>query len=401
MNFAGAPYWDLTTTILYIIMGLIPVWAIYESDKSTIVYKRWWKNPYFMVWIIIWTIFGGGRLVTFGVGGYDAPAYMEYFEYCMTPGYLKTGVMAQYNSNIGYRWLNRFLRMFTSNGYFFIVTESFFLALIPVLFISKFRQKKESSIPYFLMAFWYIRGFSSIRSHLAIAVFLIAIYLLYINKKKTGLLVSIYAILLHPMLAIYFPFALLYLLKRNFKLNIKLVTVLFFLLFIIVIPIKQFFLQNISVFGDFSEHYEGYVNTDDSSFFDNFWKIAFEQLLLLLFMFISKRGLKKYSHSLDHKSLNAYNLIYKLCMYDFLLVPICYALSIWRGYEVCYIPRLIMWGIIVSIGAKKFPYTFRWSYNLIISAAFLAWFIQRTGAESFWKDTNLMPYVFAPIFYFF
>ncbi len=397
MNVAGAPYWDLFTNILYIIMGLVPVWAIYQTDKRKSPYQKWWKNPYLIVWIIIWTIFGGGRWIAPGRGGMDAYNYMDYFVNCLNPQYLKSGVMEQYNSNIGYRWLNRILRTISSNGYFFIIVESLILATSSIYFVSKFRMKAESCIPYFLMVFWYIRGFSSIRSHLATATFMIALCMAFMGKKKWSIGLSLYSALLHPMLAIYFPFIVLYLWKRNFKLNIKRVTILFFLLFALLAPIKQLLLQNISIFGDFSEHYESYVTgVAGDSFFDNAWKIAFEQLILLLFMLISQRELKRYSTTLNGTYLEAYNLIYKLCMYDFLLVPVCYALNIWRGYEVCYIPRLIMWAILVYIGARKFPITIRLAYNLAIFTLFLAWFLQRTSAESFWLETGLMPYIFAP-----
>lgn len=402
MNFAGAPYWDLATTILYIIMGLIPVWAIYESDKSTTVYRKWWKNPYFIVWIIIWTIFGGGRLVTFNVGGTDAPFYIEYFESCLNPASVRTGVMAQYNSNVGFRWLNKFLRLFSSNGYFFIVVTSFLLTVIPIYFISKFRLKEESCIPYFLMVFWFVRGFCTIRSHLAIVTFLIALWFLFIGKKKWALIIGIYSILLHPMLAMYFPFIVILCISKKFTLGLKTVSLIFIISFSVIAPIKQIFLQNISLFGDYSEHYEWYASSAAGvGFFENAWKIAFEQILLLLFMIISNKGLKKYANKLNGIQLDTYNFVYKLCIYDFMLVPFCYGLGVWRGYEVCYIPRLIMWSIIVYIGAKKFPRTMRWAYNFVVVALFMAWFLQRTSSESFWQETALMPYVFAPSLVFF
>lgn len=402
MNITGAPYWDLTTTILYIIMGLIPVWAIYETDKSKIQYKKWWRNPYFFIWIAIWTVFGGGRLIGPGIGGIDAPAYMEYFENCLNPEYLRTGVMAQYNSNIGYRWLNWLLRLLTSNSYIFIVVESFLLVSCSVYFVSKFKMKAESCIPYFLIVFWYVRGFCTIRSNLAIATFMVSMCLLLAGKKKSSLALSLYAVLLHPMLATYLPFIIILIFKKNYNIGIKTVALIFFIAFSILAPIRYLFLQNLSLFGDLSEHYESYASmAGEGGFFKNAWKIAFEQLLLLIFMLFSQKGLKRYSSSLKGTSLEAYNMLYKLCMYDFILVPFCYGLGIWRGYEICYIPRLIMWAIIVDIGAKKISTTFRWAYNFVVFAAFIAWFLQRTGAESFWLETGLMPYVFAPKFYFF
>ena len=100
---------------------------------------------------------------------------------------------------------------------------------------------------------------------------------------------------------------------------------------------------------------------------------------------------------LDGNAKRSFLFIYNVCIYDFLLIPFCYALNIWRGYEVCYIPRLIMWAIIVYIGATKLSKNFKWIYLMVVSLMFLGWFIQRTYAESFWLETGLMPYAFAPL----
>lgn len=396
------PFWDLTTVIIYAVMGIVPMWAIYETDNRMILYKKWWQNPFFIMWIIIWTIFAGGRFVGFGTGGTDAPAYMEYFENCWNPAKVRTGALFLYDLNIGFRWFNRLLRLVSSDGQFFITVVSFILVASTVLFLNKFKMREESCIPYFLIIFWYVRGFSSIRSHLATVTLLIALCLLFCGKKKLGIIVTAFSVLLHTMMSIYIPFVLLYVLYKDFSLRLKTVTAIFLISFIIIAPLKELFFRNVSFFGELSEHYESYVaNIEGMGFFDNAWKIAFEQILLLAFILFSNKGLRRYAKTLNGTALEAYDFIYNLCLYDILLVPICYGFNIWRGYEVCYIPRLIMWALILHIGAMKFPRQIRWLYNFIVFGLFLAWFLQRTSSEAFWMRSSLMPYIFAPLIQFF
>jgi hypothetical protein len=226
---------------------------------------------------------------------------------------------------------------------------------------------------------------------------MLAILLLLWRKKTWAILLGIFSVLLHPMGAIYFPLLILFYIKEDYTISLKKVIILTISFFAIVAPMKQLFLQNIDIFGDYSSHYEWYATSSDDTFFSNAWKIAFEQLLLLIFMYVNRKNLTRYMSILDGSTKRAFLFIYNVCIYDFLLIPVCYALNIWRGYEVCYIPRLIMWAIIVYIGSTKISKNFKWMYLLVVSLLFLGWFLQRTYAESFWLESNLMPYGFEPL----
>lgn len=390
----GMPYWSLSTTILYVLMGIIPMWTLYNKQ-----YKNNYKgnNSRLLLWFFIWTIFGGYRVVGYGMGGADAGAYVLYFQNCLNPQSLMSGAMSQYDSNIGFRWFNHFLRFFSADERFYLVVTSAIIAAVPIIFIKYFRQSRESCIPFFLCVFWFIRGFCTIRSHLSICAFMLAVILLLKKKKNWAILLGAFSVLLHPMGAIYFPLLVLLYIKEDFSINMRKVILLILSLFLVVVPMKQLFLQNIDIFGDYSSHYEWYASSSNENFFSNAWKIAFEQLLLLLCMYVNRNNLHKYMSILDGNAKRSFLFIYNVCIYDFLLIPFCYALNIWRGYEVCYIPRLIMWAIIVYIGATKLSKNFKWIYLMVVSLMFLGWFIQRTYAESFWLETGLMPYAFAPL----
>ena len=124
----------------------------------------------------------------------------------------------------------------------------------------------------------------------------------------------------------------------------------------------------------------------------NFWKIAFEQIILGVFMVIFDRKAIKYTNSLandDDKS--KFYVIWYACLFDLMLIPICNAFGIWRGYEVFYIPRLVLWCILLGLIQSKDK---KWNllFTIIICVLFYGWFWQRLSAKSFWYETNLMPY---------
>lgn len=396
MNVFTIQHWDLLSVVLYSIMGLVPIFAIYKTNhhSSEIVL---WKNKFYIFWIVIWILFASFRYIGDGIGGTDAENYLIFFEHCFNVrGF--TGSVAQYYDNIGFRWYNQILYLIYPNDRFYLIVTYGILTIGIIYFVNFFRFKRESSIPFFLLVFWYLRGFSSIRSNLAAIILLISFVFLY--KKKYSILIALVVIsfLIHSMSALFALFIPFYFFYKKKNIGYKNVVLIIMSLFIITVPLKGLFLQHINLFGEtFSDQYEGYVTSGGQNFFSSFWKIAFEQFLLLFFMILNRRDLFNFKSTLDHDDQSKFDFIYKLCLYDFILIPICYALNIWRGYEFLYIPRLIMWAILMFIGSTKCSKRFVPMYELAIFCLFLGWFLQRTSSESFWLDTSLMPYVFAPL----
>jgi hypothetical protein len=189
-----------------------------------------------------------------------------------------------------------------------------------------------------------------------------------------------------------------FLIKDSIRIEFKREVIALIIITLLSSTIFTFVSNNISIFGDYSEHYEGYLTmseNDHTGFWSNYWKIAFEQLILYLFMFLNRKTLKNYRISLSLPLRHKFDFIWYLCNFDIIMIPICYLLNMWRGYEIFYIPRLAMWGIIVGLNYEKINRrAFRKIYVIVVFGIFLGWFIQRITASSFWYETSLMPYIF-------
>lgn len=150
-----------------------------------------------------------------------------------------------------------------------------------------------------------------------------------------------------------------------------------------------------NLLGDeFTDHYSEYSeNAMETGFLGNFWKIAFEQIVLgVLMLLLNKQALHYKQNSLKSICYNKFNVIWYACLFDMMLIPICSVFGIWRGYEVFYIPRLVMWALLLGIIRPKDK---KWYvvYLIVICFIFYGWFFQRLSAKSFWYETNLMPYL--------
>ena len=81
-----------------------------------------------------------------------------------------------------------------------------------------------------------------------------------------------------------------------------------------------------------------------------------------------------------------------LCAYDFLMIPVNYILGIWRGYENLYIPRLIMWGILMQAISNCLTAKSKYIFRAIMLIAFMGWMVFRI--EATYNSSCLMPYIF-------
>ena len=378
-------------------MGLVPVWSIYMTIRMgrNITFL---KNPYINIWIIIWSIIAGFRYIAPGIGGPDALNYEIFFENCFTAKSFG-GSVAQYYDNIGFRYYNQLISLIFNNTRFYIILTYLIMAVLVAYIVTSLKIPKISAIPFFLLAFWYIRGFSSLRSNFAILIFLLSLLFFYKKKYIGGSILSLFSVLFHPMVALYLPCIPIYLIiKNSIQIEFKREILALIILILLSSTIFTFVFQNVSIFGDYSEHYEGYLSmreNDHTGFWSNYWKIAFEQLVLYFFMFLNRRTLRNYRKSLSLSFRHKFDFIWYLCNFDIIMIPICFLLNVWRGYEIFYIPRLAMWGIIIGLNYKKISIrAFKNIYFIVVFAIFIGWFIQRITASSFWYETSLMPYMF-------
>lgn len=334
------------------------------------------------------------RLIDGGAGGTDAGAYYLYFIKCFDIRGWELTPLGLYDSNLGFRWYNRILKFISDNQIYYLFITHGIMLLCVIKFIDVFKFRRVSFVPFFLIVFWYLRGFCTIRSNFATAILLVSLIFLAQDKYKQSIVVAIISILFHKMMLLYALFIPFYWYAKKKKVTVKMVLVGIVTVSLITTAITNFIFGGNLMGDEFTEHYGEYSEkASEVGFFGNFWKIAFEQIVLGVLMVSVKKKFMTYRASFSDKLIiMKLDIIWYACLFDMLLLPICSAFGIWRGYEVFYVPRLVMWSIILGILKPKST-KFQFLYTLLICCIFYGWFWQRLSAKSFWYETNLMPYL--------
>jgi hypothetical protein len=387
------PHWSLSTTVLYSVMGFFGSVVILNVQKQNIQIP-FYKNKNYICWLLFWTFIATFRCIEGGAGGNDAGAYYLYFLNSFDIHGYELTALELYDSNLGFRWYNRILRLISDNQmYFLFVTHGIMLAFV-IKFLDYFRFRKMSIVPFFLVVFWYIRGFCTIRSNLATAILLLSLIFLVDKRYKQSIVLAIISFLFHKMMIVYALFIPFYWYSQHKKITFKQIIIAILLLSLSTTLLTTYIFGG-NVFGsDFSEHYSNYSDASmEVGFFGNFWKIAFEQIILGVMLLLFQKRIIIAASKMSSLEFRKFQVIWYACLFDCLLIPICSAFGIWRGYEIFYIPRLVMWAILLKVLEPR-SVKLQVLYTILCIGLFYGWFLQRTSAESFWKDTTLMPYVF-------
>lgn len=381
------PHWDVPSMAYYTFLGLVAVWAMHCSKRNGVKYHGFLKNPYYMAWFLVWTISATYRLVGYNLGGTDALYYISFF-HSQTDAHL--------SSDILFKYYNQFLRWFTDDYHFFFFVTYGLIAFVTIRFVDKFCPQKFSAIPYVLTFFFFLRGWLSLRSHLAIILILSGCLLLLRGRWKAALIVAFLSVFVHKSGALYamvVPFILVF---RKRQLKIKYVVVLVILTMVIGTSLRTYFIESTSD-AELGGAYISYAaNAMESSFWKNAWKIAFEQMALGAAILVFFGKIQKYLNDCSDVEKEKMQLVWLICMFDFMLIPMNYMMGIWRGYEYFYLPRLTMWSLVTAFALQMTKGKLHSVASFVVFACFIAWMVFRV--YNTWEDSGLMPYVFEPFF---
>lgn len=386
------PYWDSLSMILYIIMGVVPCIVMMQTQKNNYGDNNNAKTYYcyYIAWYVLWLAFAVFRKVDYGVGGSDAIAYVTYFDVCLDP--YSTHPYATH-SDLLYALLNKAIRLITTDYHWLFFVIYSFLIIVYIETIRKFNVKKASVIPLALIVFLYLRGFTSIRTNLAAGLLLISIILCFNENYVWSIFFAVGSVFMHKATIIYVLYLVLILLYKKKKLNIKTV-----LVFLVLSSVASRLLQNLMLstrmsFFESGAYYSYAQRSIGNSFFSGFWKIAFSQLLLLAFLVLFRKQIDQYIEGLNEGEQKKARFVRLICYYDILLIPATFIFDIWRGYEILYLFRLMMWGIIIKSINQKFSVRTRGILNCIWFVGFIGWMIFRI--YSTYESSQLMPYIFS------
>lgn len=373
---------------LYVFMGIVAMWAIDAAKRAE--YRTQLKtkisNYHFVTWIVIWVFIASFRRVDTGIGGSDAIGYVEYFRDCLNPG---LNTIYSNHLDTGFQLLTKFIRLFTSNYHIYFIILYGIIAISYALFINELAPNKLYYEPMVLTFFLYLRGFNTLRTNISVAFYLLSLLCLYKKKYIKMLMFGVLCLGMHIATYLFIPIFGFYYLYKNKKLKIW----QWILLYVMAIVCARFAQNILSGAVGLRGAYAYYSTVSNgSSFFDDGWKIAFGQILLMCLLIVFRKNIKKCTDGYTELDTRRYQFIYLLCVYDFLMIPVNYILNIWRGYEYLYIPRLIMWGVLMQTISNCLNSRSKKIFKYVILVAFIAWMIFRV--YNTYADSDLMPYLF-------
>ena len=260
-------------------------------------------------------------------------------------------------------------------------------------FCYRFAPKKTSSIAYFLLFFLFLRSFNTLRSNFGISFILLGLVALQSLKNYKVYLITFSSVLIHKaglIFAMVLPFVQIF---KKKKLTVPIIIIFIAISSIVATFLQTFFLTNFADV-DLGGAYQSYAGSslEGGGFLGKAWKIAFEQMALGVMMLINIKRLRTRWSAFDEEDKKKIDIIYLICVFDFMLIPVNYIMGIWRGYEFLYAARLVMWGEVIAVSAKSNS-ILRCFYFMV----FVAWFIFRMDRT--YEDSCLMPYIFEPFLY--
>ena len=393
MLLSVTPHFDTYSMILYVMLGLLSLWALQSVKAIELRTGRMQsvRIRYYNIWLIIWVVIAVFRLVAINkIGGADAINYIEFFGKCMHPNV--DTFYSHFYSDICYRWVNQFAYLIYPDYHvFFFIVYAFFTFSI-IYFCNNFVPKKVNYIPFILLFYIYLRGFTSIRSNFALSVLMIACVFLLKRKYLIAFIIAIISVLFHKSSALFamvIPFCWYF---RNKTIPLKFALCLL-LISVVAVPVLQIFAIDFITGQDIDGAYQSYIsNNMGGAFWESGWTIAFEQMLLGVFMLFSYKRIRKAASMNDDFDNSRMKIIWNICVFDMLLIPINFGLHIWRGYEYFYVARLVMWGYLIYLWMSTCHRQIRPLINFLLVIAFISWMIFRV--YNTWEDSGLMPYVF-------
>lgn len=386
-------YWDIKSLIFYIILGFVAMLSLYKVKKFE--YKTGQKqsviNKYYFLWFTVWVIAAVFRYVAIGFGGTDAISYKEFFEACLIPN-LDTGYAR--HLDIGFQIFSKIIRRYTADYRIFFFIVYGIISFSYIFFLNELAFRNMSFIPIILVFYIYLRGFASIRTNISVAFLLISLVMLYKNKKLIMLVFAILSVLMHKASIFYAVFCIFYLVFKKYKITIK-KGILLTVLAAVLAKICQNIILNSFLTDMLETSYVNYASRSlNSSFFEDSWKMFFEQIVLAFAILGTYKYVIKDVNNMCEEDKLRYKFIWNMCIFDIALIPVCYILHIWRGYEYFYIARLILWGEIIKVVRRLFKKEDRYILSTFLMLTFIAWMSFRI--YSYWDMSSLTPYIFAP-----
>lgn len=382
---------DLFTIVIYIVVAFsisyitrkaMNVGGISSQYNNNDVFcsNRFWNLAVLL--ILVLTMFATFRLVGVDIGGRDTLRYIKQFLQA-TSGLSEKGSF--FSEGLFYEYLC-VIRKFTDNYRIFFLVSYFFISWSYMMYIKKYGRLEYSTIPYVLLAFLFIKGFSSVRTSLAVA--LITIGLVYIDKRKIlSFCLMIASVFVHRMSVLFIIVILFYYLFKKYLCRISRIKLVIYLgIFIAASIVVSSKLRSIIMTFDWMSSSDlWYVSYKGISLLEK-WPMWFAHVLLLVCYLIVARK----ETETDKEHIAPVKIIF---LFDLVILPMALNLGFYRANEYFFINRMVLWGYVVYLGSKFFAENSKQIYKAIVLCLFIAWFVFRLCSEGF--DLGIMYYRFS------
>lgn len=392
LDFSVSMHYSPLSVAFYVSLGLVGMFCIYNAKmgESQTCKEAPCRNKYLFAWWFVWVFLAVFRFVNFQVGGSDAPTYIDYFKNCN--GATVKSWYEHVNADLGFKWITKSIRFITAEYKVYFLALYGFMAFAYIGFIKKFTPLKTNFVPFVLVFFLFLRSYNTIRSNFAIALIMSSCVFIAEKKWKWAYLIALSSLFIHKSSVLYamvIPFCHYF---SDRKLSVKTAILLVLGASVIGRSLQSIFLTYANT-TDLNGAYESYASHSIGvSFFENAWKIAFEQIALAVMMLLMRKRIGN-----NHEIQNVLRLkaIWTICIFDFICIPMNFIMGSWRGYEYFYLARVVMWGECLYQLTNSMSLSTRKICNVILLIVFVSWMVFRINAT--WEDSRLLPYIFEPI----
>ena len=389
MNFSGNV--DIFTIVIYVLVALSISFFTRKAmnaggissqyaEIDMVCSKRYWDIA--VVPIFMLTLFATFRLVGVDIGGRDTLSYIKDFLQA-TSGLSEKGTF--FSERLFYEYLH-VIRIFTDNYRVFFLISYLFISWSYMMYIKKYSRLEYSTIPYLLLVFLFIKGFSSVRTSLAVA--LITIGLVYIDKRRIfSICLMVASVFVHRMSILFILVFLFYYLFKKYLCRIPRIKLVIYLgIFIAASVVVSSKLRSIIMAFDWMSSTDlWYVSYKGISLLEK-WPMWFAHALLLVCYLIVARK----ETETDKEHIAPVKIIF---LFDIIILPMALTLGIYRANEFFFINRMVLWGYVINLGSNFFAKNSKQIYKIIVLCLFIAWFIFRLYSEGF--DLGVMYYRFS------
>ena len=119
-------------------------------------------------------------------------------------------------------------------------------------------------------------------------------------------------------------------------------------------------------------------------------KLIVEQVIIDGYMILSYKKVNGQLQEMEKLEKEKLRMLQMMCYFDFMLIPICYILGIWRGASYFFLPRLLILGYIISDFSMKISKNSRKVYYMIVKVVMPIWLVLRLFTV--YDVSGLMPY---------